>query len=151
IPAGAKLIFQLHYTPNGKAQQDRSSVGLVFAKTPPSMEARTKPVLNAFFRIPAGADNHKVESRSTFKQDGVVLGFMPHMHLRGKDFLYEVIYPDGKTETILSVPHFNFTWQESYRLAEPIHVPKGTVIHCVAHYDNSAANPNNPDPTVAVT
>jgi peroxiredoxin len=151
VPAGSKLIFQLHYTPNGKATKDRSSVGMILAKGPPEQEARTVPVLNPYFRIPAGADSHRVESRFRVKDDAVVLGFMPHMHLRGKDFAYEAIYPDGKTETLLSVPHFNFNWQSSYRLATPLRVPKGTVIHCTAHFDNSAGNPNNPDPAVNVT
>jgi hypothetical protein len=76
---------------------------------------------------------------------------MPHMHLRGKDFLYEAIYPDGKTEVLLSVPRFDFYWQAIYRLAEPVVLPVGTRIHCVAHFDNSSRNPNNPDPTRVVS
>jgi peroxiredoxin len=151
VPAGSKLVFQMHYTPNGQARKDRSLVGMVFAKEPPQYVTRTIPVLNAGFRIPAGADNYKVESRRAFKEDTLVLGFMPHMHLRGKDFLYEAVYPDGHKETLLSVPRFSFGWQSNYRLAEPLRVPKGTVIHCVAHFDNSANNPNNPDPTKAVS
>jgi peroxiredoxin len=150
ILAGSKLVFQLHYTPNGKPAKDRSSVGLVFSPGPPEREARTIPVLNAFFNIPAGAANYKVESRFKLKEDALVLGFMPHMHLRGKDFRYEAIYADGKTEMLLSVPAFNFSWQSGYRLATPLRVPKGTVIHCTAHFDNSAGNLNNPDPTVDV-
>jgi peroxiredoxin len=151
IPAGSKLVFQLHYTPNGRACTDRSSVGLVFAKEPPRYETRTVPVLNIAFRIPPGADNYPVESRRVMRQDTLLLGFMPHMHLRGKDFRYEAVYPDGRKETLLSVPRFNFGWQSNYQLAEPLMVPKGTVIHCVAHFDNSAGNPNNPDPAKAVT
>jgi peroxiredoxin/mono/diheme cytochrome c family protein len=150
VPAGSKLLFQMHYTPNGKAARDRSSVGLVFAKEPPRWEAKTMPLLNPFFLIPAGADNFKVESRHVFKQDSLILGFMPHMHLRGKDFLYEVIDADGQKETLLSVPHFNFGWQSAYRLAEPRRVARGGTVHCVAHFDNSAGNPNNPDPTADV-
>jgi peroxiredoxin/mono/diheme cytochrome c family protein len=157
VPAGSKLIFQMHYTVSGTATKDRSSVGLIFAKEPPTYQVLTLPVA-AFdpktgrpsLRIPAGADNHKVESQFAFSEDTKILGFMPHMHLRGKDFLYEVIYPDGKTETLLSVPRYNFNWQSAYRLAEPKAVPKGTKIHCVAHFDNSSKNPNNPDPTQAV-
>jgi hypothetical protein len=75
---------------------------------------------------------------------------MPHMHVRGKDFLYEAIYPDGKKEILLAVPHYNFNWQSVYRLEEPIFLPRGSKIHCVAHFDNSAKNPNNPDPTQVV-
>jgi peroxiredoxin len=151
IPAGSKLIFQMHYTPNGRASRDRSSVGIVFAKEPPRYETKAVPVLNFMFRIPPGADNYPIESRFLCKEDGVILGFMPHMHLRGKDFLYEAIYPDGRKETLLSVPRFSFGWQGNYQLAEPLVVPKGTVIHCVAHFDNSTNNPNNPDPSKGVT
>lgn len=150
IPAGARLVFQMHYTPNGTVQKDRSYVGIIFAKEPPKRQAYSLPVLNPKFAIPPNADNYQVESQWTFKDDAFILSFMPHMHLRGKDFRYEVIYPDGNRETLLWVPHFNFKWQSTYRLAEPKAVPKGTKIHCVAHFDNSAKNPNNPDPTKLV-
>jgi hypothetical protein len=150
IPTGSDLIFQMHYTPNGKAQKDRSSVGIIFAKEPPRRRVQTWPIHNPGLWIPAGADNYEMEASFKFKEDGYILNFMPHMHLRGKDFLYEAIYPDGKKEILLSVPRFNFGWQSVYRLAKPLPMPKGTTIHCVAHYDNSAKNPNNPDPTQAV-
>ncbi|HEY7309668.1 MAG TPA: redoxin domain-containing protein [Gemmataceae bacterium] len=155
VPAGAKLIFQMHYTPNGKAARDRSSVGMVFAKGPPRRRVVTRPVYSTSFiarldKIPAGASNYKIESRHDFKQDAHLLHFMPHMHLRGKDFLYEAVYPDGKKEILLSVPRYDFNWQSVYRLDEPLAMPKGTRLHCVAHFDNSADNPNNPDPTRAV-
>jgi peroxiredoxin len=150
VPAGARLVFQMHYTPNGKAQKDRSRVGLIFAKKPPERQVFTVPIFNAFFRIPAGEGNHEVKSNYTFKRDGYIVGFMPHMHVRGKDFLYRARYPDGKTETLLSVPRFNFNWQSVYRPATPLPAPKGTRIECVAHFDNSADNPNNPDATQPV-
>jgi peroxiredoxin len=150
VPKGSTLVFQMHYTPSGKAAKDRSYVGLIFAKEPPRKRVVTVPVYNYFFRIPPGADNHKVESWYTFQKDGHIVGFMPHMHLRGKSFLYEAIYPDGKTETLLSVPRFNFGWQSGYRPAEPLFMPKGTKLHCIAHFDNSRDNPNNPDPDSAV-
>ncbi len=147
VPAGSSLVFEMHYTPNGTAAKDRSRVGFVFAKEPPKYLVRTMPVGNPGFKIPAGADNHPVEQWATFSSDRLLLGFMPHMHLRGKDFKYEVTYPDGRTETLLWVPRYNFNWQSVYRLAEPIPLPKGTKLHCLAHFDNSARNPNNPDPT----
>jgi hypothetical protein len=109
-----------------------------------------EPIANIAIKIPPGAGNYEAKSWFTFRRDGHISGFMPHMHLRGKDFLYEAIYPDGKKEILLSVPRFNFGWQSAYRLAKPLPMPKGTTIHCVAHYDNSAKNPNNPDPTQAV-
>jgi peroxiredoxin len=150
VPAGSELIFQMHYTPNGKAYKDRSSVGMIFAKEPPQYRVHTWPIHNPAFRIPPGDENFEIEATFKFKEPGHILNFMPHMHLRGKDFLYEAIYPDGKKEILLSVPRFNFGWQNVYRFEKPLAMPKGTVIHCVAHYDNSAKNPNNPDPTQAV-
>lgn len=155
VPAGAKLIFQMHYTPNGKAQSDQSSLALIFAKKPPRHLVLTLPVYSTRFisrldRIPAGAANYKIESEHVFEENAHLLHFMPHMHLRGKDFLYEAIYPDGKKEILLSVPRYDFGWQSVYRLAEPLAMPKGTKLHCIAHFDNSAKNPNNPDPTKAV-
>jgi peroxiredoxin len=151
IPAGFDLIFEMHYTPNGIAQKDRSKVGLIFAKEPPKYFVRTHPVANDDFRIPAGDSNYEVEQWYRFPEDSYVLGFMPHMHLRGKDFKYTVIFPDGKSEVLLSVPRYDFNWQSAYQLVKPRYMPKGTKIHCVAHFDNSSNNPNNPDPKQAVT
>ena len=159
IPKGAKIVLQLHYTPNGREQKDRSSIGLIFAKKPPERQVLTIPVLNFGFALPPGDASHRVESigpsdfegrKVGFETDTQVLGFMPHMHLRGKDFFIEAVYPDGKKEALLSVPRFNFNWQNVYRLAKPLDVPKGTIIHCVAHFDNSAGNLSNPDPSVRV-
>ncbi len=151
IPAGSKLVFQMHYTPNGKPQKDRSAIGLIFAKEPTRYRINTEPI--AFppaIQIPPGDGNFQVEASFRFKHDGHIINFMPHMHLRGKDFRYEAIYPDGKKETLLSVPRYNFNWQSVYRLEEPKAIPQGTRIHCLAHFDNSAKNPNNPDPTKKV-
>ncbi len=150
VPKGARLVFQLHYTPNGKAQKDRSYIGLIFAKKPPEKEVITQPVFNAFFRIPPGDPNFRVEASFKFAKDGYVVGFMPHMHLRGKDFMFQAHYPDGKTETLLFVPKFNFGWQSVYRPDPPLSMPQGTKLHCIAHFDNSKDNPNNPDPNEAV-
>jgi peroxiredoxin len=146
IPKGSRLLFQLHYTPNGQAQTDKSSIGLIFAKKPPEKVVRTQPIFNALFRIPPHAENYEVESSYVFKKDGFVAGYMPHMHVRGKDFLIKAIYPDGKEETLLYVPRFNFNWQGVYRPYEPLPMPQGTKIVCIAHFDNSRNNPNNPDP-----
>jgi peroxiredoxin/mono/diheme cytochrome c family protein len=150
IPAGSKIIFQMHYTPNGKAQKDRSSIGVIFAKEPPQREVMTLPVFNQRLRIPPGDSNHRVDSYFTMQEDGQLLTLMPHMHLRGKDFLYNIETPDGKETTILSVPKFNFNWQSTYRFKEPIKLAKGSKIHCIAHFDNSDKNPLNPDPTALV-
>jgi hypothetical protein len=147
LPKGATLIFQMHYTPNGVEGKDRSSVGLIFTKQPPKHEVRTRSIAKKEFVIPAGDANYKVVSSSTFKEDAELLSLLPHMHLRGKDFDYRVTYPDGKSEIILSVPHYDFSWQTSFRLAKPLPLPAGTRIECTAHFDNSKDNRNNPDPT----
>jgi peroxiredoxin/mono/diheme cytochrome c family protein len=155
IPAGSRLLFEMHYTPNGRAQSDRSELGLVFAKKPPRHQVLTFPIDNRWFttgllRIPAGVENFEMQAIHTFKEDVHVMSFMPHMHLRGKDFRYGAILPNGNRQTLLSVPHYNFNWQTLFRATEPIALPKGTKLHCVAHYDNSAKNPNNPDPSKSV-
>ena len=146
IPAGADLIWQIHYTPNGKEEVDRSEIGLIFCKEPPKKNVTTFGIQNNFFMIPPGANSYEVQSFIPLSRDAVVLAFFPHMHLRGKDFEYQAHYPDGKEVTLLSVPHYDFGWQSTYRLKEPLHLPKGTLIKCLAHFDNSAANPANPDP-----
>jgi hypothetical protein len=150
IPAGSELVWQMHYTPNGKEAKDRSQLGLIFSKEPPKWNAQTIGISNGNFAIPPKAPNHLVESDWTVPRDTLLLTFMPHMHLRGKDFKYEVKYPDGRSETLLSVPRYDFNWQLMYRVAKPLHLPKGTRIHCTAHFDNSAANPANPDPNKEV-
>lgn len=146
IPKGAFLVFQMHYTADGVERQDRSSVGLIFAKAPPRQEVRTRAVANRFLMIPPGAKSHQVVSRSTLERDVELLSLLPHMHLRGKDFKYEAVYADGRRETLLSVPRYDFNWQNSYRFATPKRLPAGTRIECTAHYDNSVENLNNPDP-----
>jgi hypothetical protein len=150
IPKGATLVFQMHYTPNGVEQKDRSSVGLVLAKEPPRHEVRTRSVAQQLLLIPPGADNHKVTSASTFRQDALLWSLLPHMHLRGKSFEYQAVFPDGTRKVLLSVPRYDFGWQASYRLAEPLFMPAGTRIECTAHFDNSKDNLNNPDPTAWV-
>jgi len=153
IPAGAELVWQMHYTPNGKEAKDKSQVGLVFykGKEPPKSIAVTRGIMKPDFVIPPGDANHLVESDWIAPRDTLLLSFMPHMHLRGKDFEYQAEYPDGRKEILLSVPHYDFAWQTSYRLGQPVLLPKGTKIHGTAHFDNSSANPANPDPKKEVT
>ncbi len=150
IPKGAMIAFQMHYTPNGTEQTDRSSVGLVFAKEPPQHEMRTRGIHNEDFEIPPGDAGRKVTSSSTFREDAVLYSFLPHMHLRGKSFEYRAVFPGGKQEVLLSVPRWDFNWQSNYRLAKPLPLPAGTRIECTAYFDNSDKNWNNPDPTKTV-
>ncbi len=147
VPAGSKIMFQMHYTPNGTEQTDRSYVGIKFAD-PKSVHkiSRGDAAINVLFRIPPGAANHEVKSRIRFKEDSLLYTMMPHMHLRGKSFRFEAEYPDGTREILLDVPKYDFNWQLSYRLAEPKLMPKGTKLNCTAHFDNSAENLANPAP-----
>ncbi|MBL9124617.1 MAG: redoxin domain-containing protein [Planctomycetaceae bacterium] len=151
VPKGSKLLFQMHYTPNGVAQSDRSYLGVVFADPQKvQKEVAVKNAGNFTFRIPAGADHHEVESTFAFREDSLLISLSPHMHVRGKDFVYNAVMPDGTVETLLSVPRYDFAWQTTYILSEPKLMPKGSKLHCVAHFDNSENNLNNPDPTVEV-
>jgi Copper type II ascorbate-dependent monooxygenase, C-terminal domain len=108
--------------------------------------AKTRGIAGLNLNIPPGAADHVIRSARTFPRDIHLLSMAPHMHLRGKSFTYTARYPDGKNEILLSVPKYDFNWQSVYRLAEPILLPRGTIIDCEAHFDNSAANPANPDP-----
>ncbi|MDA1055145.1 MAG: redoxin domain-containing protein [Planctomycetota bacterium] len=150
IPAGADIVWQVHYTPTGKEEKDRCEVGLVLCKEPPQRASKGGGIFNFAFNIPPDAESHRVVSSKKFSQDVELLSLMPHMHVRGKDFRYTAHYPDGRTEILLSVPNYDFNWQHRYRFAEPLLIPKGTTIECVAHFDNSADNPANPDPTKSV-
>lgn len=146
IKAGSDIIFQLHYTANGKAATDRTRIGLVFAKGPVRERVFTVAATTNKFAIPPGAPNYQVDSRFEFGREAKVIGFSPHMHLRGKDFEYRIKYPDGRIETLLKVPHYSFSWQLGYKPVAELNVPAGAVIECTAHYDNSANNRYNPDP-----
>jgi len=150
VKAGSTFVFQVHYTPNGKAYKDRSLVGLHFAKGPVKYQALTGRALNFGFRIPAGDPNYEVKSSWTAKDDVELVGLMPHMHVRGKDFKYTVNYPDGRQEVLLDVPRYDFNWQLTYEMKNYLSLPKGTRIDCVAHFDNSPNNKYNPDPTKEV-
>ncbi|MBI2824315.1 MAG: redoxin domain-containing protein [Planctomycetia bacterium] len=151
VPAGSKLIFQMHYTPNGSAQADRSFAGIKFAdpKTV-KREVVVNSAANFVIQIPPGVNDYHAQSRWIFKKDTLLLTLMPHMHLRGKAFRYEATYPDGKKEVLLSVPRYDFGWQTNYRLVEPKLLPMGTRLDCFAEFDNSEDNLNNPDPKATV-
>lgn len=151
IPKGSRIIFEMHYTPTGKRQIDRSELGLVFANTAPEHEVVSGGAINYWFSIPPGAPKHPVQARTErFKQDSVLLSMNPHMHYRGRSFKYELVERSGKRTLLLDVPRYNFDWQSTYWLADPIEVPKGSYIQCSATFDNSKENPFNPDPTVRV-
>ncbi len=150
IKAGSDIIFQVHYTPNGKATRDQTRLGLVFAKEPPRERVLTLSATNGTFQIPPGDPDYRVDATFEVATQVHMSGLHPHMHGRGKDFLYRVVYPTGESQTLLSVPRYNWHWQNWYTLQQPILLPKGTKIECTAHFDNSANNPDNADPTKKV-
>lgn len=150
LPKGTKLRFQLHYTPYGKEATDLTEIGLYLHQQPPSTELRKTAAANREFTIPPNVSNHSTLAVLDFPKETIIYDLAPHMHKRGSWFRYEALYPDGKYEVLLSVPHFNFNWQHSYSFAQPKHVPAGTRILCTGGFDNSKSNPDNPDPTKSV-
>ena len=152
IKKGSVLIFQMHYTTNGVAATDRTSVGLWFAKDSVEKRMITRGISTDARKlvIPPGDANFESRSSFTFTEDVHIDSFMPHMHVRGKDFEYKLVFPDGKEKILLRVPKYDFNWQLSYFAKEPIAVPKGSRLECVAHHDNSTNNKYNPDPTITV-
>lgn len=150
IKAGSDLVLQIHYTPKGKATSDQTKVGLVFSTQPPAERILTVSIANTRFVIPPGDPAFEVMGRARFPNSAQVINFFPHMHLRGKDFEYRATFPDGTSRVLLKVPGYNFNWQLSYHPAEPLIFPPGTRIDAIAHFDNSANNPANPDPKAEV-
>ena len=150
IPPGTKLEFSIHYAKTSSdTEVDRTSVGLYLAP-PPERVLQRMDLRNFFFKIPAGDPNHEVTRCATFENEKVLLSITPHMHFRGKDVRYELTRPNGKREVLLYVPHYNFNWQLVYRFQDPILIEKGSVLKLTAHFDNSANNPANPDPSQTI-
>lgn len=147
LPAGSTVSFQIHYTPNGKKTQDQLRLGLLFAKDTPRYIVHTASVANPRLNIPAGAADHREVKEQTVPFDMHVMAYMAHMHLRGKAFKYEVARPGQSPETLLDIPRYDFNWQLRYDYAQPKFIPKGSKLTISATFDNSPANPANPDPT----
>jgi hypothetical protein len=150
LPKGARLKFQMHYTPSGTATTDRTRVGVIWAKEPPAHEVRVAGIVNARISIPPGAADHREEASLRLPFDATIMGFLPHLHVRGKACRYEVIRSDGGRSTVLDIPRYDFNWQLLYRLHEPLALTAGDTLVFTAWYDNSAGNPANPDPTKTV-
>jgi hypothetical protein len=150
VKAGSDIVLEMHYTANGKPGTDRTKIGLVFAKEPVKERVFVLAAQNNKFVIPPGDSNYQVDGKFEFGGDAKIISFIPHMHLRGKDMDFRAVYPTGEKETLLSVPHYDFSWQLTYLPTKEVAVSKGTVIECTAHFDNSANNPNNPDPTKTI-
>lgn len=155
--------FNMHYTPNGKQETDRSVLGIWLARGPVQYEALTRPAIQEMAvdnqpvvrgripNIPAGAGNWGIVGKMKVKDDITLYSLSPHMHFRGKDMRYTVTYPDGRDEVLLNVPHYNYEWQLNYEFEKPVKIPAGSTILVSAHYDNSPNNPRNPDPNAEVT
>jgi hypothetical protein len=150
IPAGAVLLFQMHYSTTGALASDRTRIGFKYAKEPPKQEVLISSVSNRNFTIPAGDANHRIDAELTVQCDITIWSLTPHTHVRGKRWEYQATYPDGRTETILGVPKYDFNWQTEYIFKQPLKLPKGTRIRATAWYDNSPNNKSNPDPSSEV-
>jgi mono/diheme cytochrome c family protein len=146
LPAGSVLILQMHYTAASQPSTDRTRIPVKYAARAPQTQLHWASLVNGALHIPPGAADHRVDAEMTIGRDITMWSMLPHTHVRGKRWTYEAIYPDGRKETILSVPKYDFNWQTDYVFTQPLKFPKGTKIHATAWYDNSAANPSNPDP-----
>ncbi len=150
IPKGMRLGIQVHYAPSDQERVDQSSVGIYFADGVVNKNLRVLFGDRKDVEIPAGEANYSLVAKKTFDSDGVIRFFHVHMHLRGKSYAMRFTYPDGRVETVLEVPRYDFNWQRVYTLVEPMRVQKGTAVEFIGTYDNSAANKFNPDPTKVV-
>ena len=150
LPRGARLRFQMHYTPNGTATTDRTRVGVIYAREPPRHEVRVADIVNARISIPPGVADHREEASLRLPFNATIMGFLPHLHVRGKACRYELIRGDGGRFTLLDIPRYDFNWQLLYRLHEPLPLRAGDTLVFTAWYDNSPDNPANPDPTQTV-
>jgi len=150
VPAGSDLVFEIHYTPDGKPEIDHTKIGVIFAKKPPEKRVLTLQMDRSDFAIPPGDPDYRVSVWGTLPNDALLLSLFPHMHLRGKEFEFLRILADGRPEAMLRVRQYNFYWQLDYKLATPLPLKKGTRLVWTAVFDNSANNPLNPDPSKEV-
>jgi hypothetical protein len=150
IKAGSDLVLQMHFTASGQAIEDRTRVGIVFAKQPPKQAVLSLQMGNDRFVIPPGDSSYRVQVSGTLPNDALLISMFPHMHLRGKGFEYLITGASGHVETLLKINHYDFQWQLNYRLAEPRPIKAGTRLEWVGYFDNSPNNPDNPDPTAEV-
>jgi peroxiredoxin len=149
---GSDLVLQIHYHPDGKEHQDQSRLALYFAKKPIRKISISFPVITRQIDIPAGDANYQRDVTVRVPTDVTLLGLTPHMHLIGKQMKVTAYPPDGSTVPLISIKDWDFRWQDQYRFAEPVHLPRGTVVKMQAIYNNSTSNPDNPsNPSQRVT
>jgi hypothetical protein len=151
VPANNTIVIEMHYTPVGTPQTDRSSVGLVYTDDKDvSHLLYTRGAMNGDFEIPANDPNYRVDAAHDFRSETLLMSLFPHMHLRGKSFRFDLISAGGKRETLLDVPYYDFNWQNYYILSAPRTIPKGSRLECTAYFDNSENNLANPDPSRSI-
>ena len=150
IKAGAHLVFQMHYATNGHAATDRTKIGMIFAKKPPTQRIMAMQAAAHWLQIPPGEANYKIDATAIMRDNVDLVGMRVHMHLRGKSMMFRALYPNGESEILLDVPKYDFNWQPYYYLETPKALPRGTRIEASAVFDNSANNPFNPNPAATV-
>jgi len=150
LEPGGRFILQMHYTPTGKATSDVTRIGLYFYKEPPKYVLRHTVALNPSLRIPPGVAEHEETAYLPFHKDAILYSLFPHAHFRGSSAKFELQYPDGRRQLLLSVPKYDFNWQREYVLKDPVTVPAGAKIIYTGVYDNSPQHKGNPDPTRTV-
>lgn len=150
LPAGAEFEFEMHYTTMGREQEDQTEMGIYVLSEPPARQLKAWMALQQGLEIAAGDPDSQTQATLHFPRDTVLYDLFPHMHLRGSWFKYTLLHPNGKKETLLSVPRYDFNWQTLYRLKEPKKIPAGSWILATGGFDNSEKNPHNPDPTRTV-
>jgi len=150
VRAGSTITFQMHYSTNGKAAQDRTKIGLVFARGPVTERIVAMQSMPPGLAIPPGVSNFRVDGAATLREDAKLVAMRAHAHLRGKSFQFRAVYPNGETEILLDIPKYDFNWQPYYYLETPKTLPRGTRIESTAYFDNSPNNPFNPDPSATV-
>jgi hypothetical protein len=150
IKAGSSLVFQMHYTTNGKPAHDRTKIGMIFSKHPPTQQIVAMQAAAHWLQIPPGEANYHLDASATMHENCDLVGMRVHMHLRGKSMIFRAVYPSGESEVLLDVPKYDFNWQPYYYLETPKPLPRGTRIDVSAVFDNSANNPFNPNPASTV-
>jgi mono/diheme cytochrome c family protein len=145
LPKGADIVLEVHYHKSGKPETDQTKIGIYYAKGPVSKRIRILPVLNPFFKIPAGAPDQVVNASMPVFKNMTILAITPHMHLLGRSMAVFATLPDKTTRPLIRVPEWDFNWQITYGYKEPVKLPGGSTVSLVAHYDNSPRNPRNPN------
>ena len=144
LPKESDIIVQVHYHPQGKAETDRSRIGLYFARKPIKQVTHWGVVLNPGLELPPGQSNVEVKAAWEVPVDITAYSVSPHMHLLGRDMQISVKFPDGRVQDVINVPDWDFNWQITYQFEKPLDIPKGSVVFLVSHFDNSESNPRNP-------